>query len=75
MSYSHNSNNPMVVLSNTADALLQQYESNSLTLEEYQAAITSQVIPQLEGLDKSVPIDEAMNKIQFAVAMAVGSVE
>lgn len=75
MSYSHNSNNPMVVLANTANTLFQQYESKSITLEEYQAAIASQVIPQLATLDKSSPNDEAMHTISYAVAMAVGSVE
>lgn len=75
MSYTHNPSDPMVILADTANTLLQQYNTQAITLEQYQASMASQVIPQVATLDTSSHNDDAMHTIQFAVAMAVGSVE
>lgn len=75
MSYPHNPSNPMVVLAGTADTLLQQYESGTISLQEYKDSMNTQVIPQVATLDVSSPNDDAMHTISFAVAMAAGSVE
>lgn len=75
MSYTHNPSDPMVILATTANTLLQQYNTKSITLEQYQSSMSAQVIPQIATLDTSGHNDDAMHTISYAVAMAVGSVE
>jgi hypothetical protein len=74
MTYSHNPSDPMVVLASTANTLLQQYNSQTITLQQFKDSMNTQVIPQVSGLDKSSHNDDAMHTITYAVAM-VGSVE
>jgi len=72
MSYSHNPSNPMVILAGTANTLLQQYNTNEITFEQFKTAMNSQVVPLVATLDKSSPNDEAMHTISYAVAMVDG---
>ena len=69
MTYTHNPSDPMVVLASTAQSLMDQYNSNTITLQEYKDSMNSQVVPQVAGLDTSSHNDNAMYTISTAVAM------
>jgi hypothetical protein len=74
MSRAPNSNDPMAILAATAQALVDQYESQQITLQQYKDSMNSQVVPQVSGLDKSSHNDNAWHTISYAVAL-VDSVE
>jgi hypothetical protein len=74
MTYTHNPNDPMVLLANKANTLLQQYNSNTISLQEFKDSMNTQVIPSVTGLNTSSHNDDAMHTISYAVAM-VGSPE
>jgi hypothetical protein len=69
MTYAHNPSDPMVVLATTAGSLVSQYESKSITLEQFKNSMNSQVVPQVAGLNKSSNNDDAWHTISNAVAM------
>jgi len=69
MTYSHNSNDPMVLLAATAENLLNQYDSNIITLEQLKNSLNNQIIPLVPSLDKSSHNDNAWHTITQAVAM------
>jgi hypothetical protein len=69
MTYTHNPSDPMVLLAATAKGLLDQYNSNVITLEEYKDYMNAQVVPFVATLDKSSHNDDAMHTISEAVAM------
>ena len=72
MPYSRNPNNPMVILATTANNLLQQYQTNEITFEQFKESMNNQVVPLVATLDKSSPNDDAMYTISYAVAMVDG---
>jgi flagellar hook-associated protein FlgK len=72
MTYSHNPSDPMVVLATTAKSLVDQYNNNSITLQQFKDSMNSQVVPQVAGLNKSSHNDDAWHTISSAVAL-VGS--
>jgi hypothetical protein len=74
MSYTHNPSDPMVILAGTANTLLQQYQTEAITLEQFKDAMNTQVVPLVSTLDKSSHNDNAMHTISYAVAM-LGAVE
>lgn len=74
MTYSRNPNDPMVTLATTANTLLNQYNSNAISLEQYKTSMNTQVVPLVDGLDKSSHNDDAWHTITTAVAM-LGDVE
>ena len=69
MTYTHNPYDPMVLLVATAQDLLDQYNSSSITLQQYKDAVNAQVTPFVANLDTSSHNDAAMYKISTAVAM------
>ena len=69
MTYTHNPYDPMVLLAATARELLDQYNSNSITLQQYKDAVNAQVAPFVAGLNTSSHNDAAMYTISTAVAM------
>ena len=69
MPYS-NQNNPMVILGNTANTIINQYETNQITLEQFKTAVQNQIVSQLGTLDKTRPADDSYYKISTAIAMA-----
>jgi hypothetical protein len=69
MTYTHNPSDPMVLLAATAKGLLDQYNSNVITLEEYKDYMNTQVVPFVATLDRSSHNDSAMHTISEAVAM------
>lgn len=70
MTYTHNPSDPMVLLAATAQELLDQYNSSSITLQQYKDAVNAQVAPFVAGLDTSSHNDDAMYTISTAIAMA-----
>lgn len=74
MSRSPSPDSPFSILGNTANTLLQQYNSQSITLEQLKDAVNAQIVPFMEGLDTSSHNDDAMHNISNAVAM-VNAVE
>jgi hypothetical protein len=69
MTYSHNANDPMVILASTAQTLLDQYNSNTISLQQYKTFVNAQIVSSLPGLNKSSNNDDAWHTITTAVAM------
>ena len=72
MAYTHNLSDPMVILASTAQSLMDQYNNNTITIEQFKTSMNSQVVPQVAGLDKTSHNDDAWHTISSAVAL-VGS--
>jgi hypothetical protein len=62
----------MVILASTAQSLMDQYNNNTITIEQFKTSMNSQVVPQVAGLDKTSHNDSAWHTISSAVAL-VGS--
>lgn len=74
MTYSHNSSDPMVLLAATANTLINQYESKSISLQEYKDAANAQLVTQFQTLDVSSHNDNAYNTLTRALVL-IDSVE
>jgi len=72
MAYTHNPSDPMVILASTAQSLMDQYNNNTITIDQFKTSMNSQVVPQVAGLDKTSHNDSAWHTISSAVAL-VGS--
>jgi len=72
MSYTRNPSDPMVILASTAQALVDQYNTNTITLQQFKDSMNSQVVPQVASLNKSSHNDEAWHTICSSVAL-IGS--
>ena len=68
MTYSHSPTDPLVVLATTANNLMQQYESKTITLDEFKTAINSQLVNQFASVDKSSHNDDAYYTITTTIA-------
>ena len=69
MPYSNSPNNPMVTLGNTANTIINQYNSKQITLEQFKTAVQSQIVSQLNTLDMTRPADDSYYLISTAIAM------
>ena len=68
MTYQYNPTDPLVLLAETANGLVNQYENKEITLEQFKNSLNSQVIPQFASVDKSSKNDDAYYKISTAIA-------
>ena len=68
MTYQHNPSDPLVLLAATANTLMDQYNTNAITLEQFKSALNSQVVPQFATVDKSSHNDDAYHTISVAVS-------
>jgi hypothetical protein len=62
----------MVILAATSKTLVNQYNNNSITIQQFKDSMNSQVVPQVASLNKSSHNDDAWHTISSAVAL-VGS--
>ena len=68
MTYQHNPSDPLVTLAATANTLMNQYNTNAITLEQFKNALNSQVVNQFATVDKSSHNDDAYSTISRAVS-------
>ena len=68
MTYQHNPGDPLVLLAATAKSLMDQYDANTITLQQFKDALNSQVVPQFATVDKSSSNDDAYHTISQAVS-------
>jgi hypothetical protein len=71
MSYTRGGNNDqIVILANSANTLMQQYNTQTITLQAYKDSVNTQILPTYNSLDKrTISDDNSMHTVSLAIRM------
>ena len=69
MTYQQNPSDPLGLLAATAKSLMDQYDANTITLQQFKDAVQTQIVAKLNTLDMTRPADDSYYLISTAIAM------